>query len=101
MSNRISQAFARAKQEGRGAFVAYLTMGYPTLAASEAAAMPMCASSSAKRLMRPKAAKAAAMNKICLVGRESAAKPAQATAAQRPSPSISTIIANPSPPAAW
>lgn len=38
MSNRISQAFARAKQEGRGAFVAYLTMGYPTLAASEAAA---------------------------------------------------------------
>ena len=38
MSNRISQAFARAKQEGRGAFVAYLTMGYPTIAASEAAA---------------------------------------------------------------
>ena len=38
MSNRISQAFARAKQEGRGAFVAYLTMGYPSIAASEAAA---------------------------------------------------------------
>ena len=37
MSTRLTQAFARAKAEGRGAFVAYLTMGYPTLAASEAA----------------------------------------------------------------
>ena len=37
MSTRITRAFARAKAEGRGAFVAYLTMGYPTLAASEAA----------------------------------------------------------------
>ena len=37
MSDRIKQCFARAKAEGRGAFVAYLTMGYPTLAQSEAA----------------------------------------------------------------
>jgi tryptophan synthase alpha chain len=34
---RISNAFAKAKAEGRGAFVAYLTMGYPTLAQSEQA----------------------------------------------------------------
>ena len=38
MKNRIKDAFAAAKAEGRGAFVAYLTIGYPTLAASEAAA---------------------------------------------------------------
>ena len=38
MNNRIKDAFAAAKAEGRGAFVAYLTIGYPTLAASEAAA---------------------------------------------------------------
>jgi tryptophan synthase alpha chain len=38
MNNRIKNAFARAKKENRGAFVAYLTMGYPTLEASEAAA---------------------------------------------------------------
>ena len=38
MSNRISAAFANAKSEGRGAFVAYLTMGYPTIEKSEAAA---------------------------------------------------------------
>ncbi len=38
MSDRISKAFARAKSEGRGAFVAYLTMGFPTLEASERAA---------------------------------------------------------------
>ena len=38
MKKRITEAFARAKAEGRGAFVAYLTMGYPTLEASEAAA---------------------------------------------------------------
>ena len=37
MSDRIKQCFARAKAEGRGAFVAYLTMGNPTLAQSEAA----------------------------------------------------------------
>jgi len=38
MKQRISDAFARAKAEGRGAFVAYLTMGFPTLEASERAA---------------------------------------------------------------
>lgn len=37
MSDRIKRCFARAKAEGRGAFVAYLTMGYPTLAQSGAA----------------------------------------------------------------
>ena len=37
MSDRIKRCFARAKAEGRGAFVAYLTMGNPTLAQSEAA----------------------------------------------------------------
>lgn len=37
MSDRIKRCFARAKAEWRGAFVAYLTMGYPTLAQSEAA----------------------------------------------------------------
>lgn len=37
MSDRIKRCFARAKAEGRGAFVAYLTMGSPTLAQSEAA----------------------------------------------------------------
>lgn len=37
MSDRIKRCFARAKAEGRGVFVAYLTMGYPTLAQSEAA----------------------------------------------------------------
>ena len=37
MSDRIKRCFARAKAEERGAFVAYLTMGYPTLAQSEAA----------------------------------------------------------------
>lgn len=37
MSDRIKRCFARAKAEGRGAFVAYLTMGYPTIAQSEAA----------------------------------------------------------------
>jgi tryptophan synthase alpha chain len=34
---RIGEAFAKAKRENRGAFVAYLTMGFPTLAASERA----------------------------------------------------------------
>ena len=35
---RIANAFARARKEGRGAFVAYLTMGFPSLAESEKAA---------------------------------------------------------------
>ena len=35
---RITNTFARAKNEGRGAFVAYLTMGFPSLAESEKAA---------------------------------------------------------------
>ena len=38
MSHRIRDAFAKAKNEGRGAFVAYLTMGFPTIEASERAA---------------------------------------------------------------
>ena len=38
MNNRIKNAFAKAKSEGRGAFVAYLTIGFPTIEASEAAA---------------------------------------------------------------
>ena len=38
MSRRITESFAKAKREGRGAFVAYLTIGYPTLEASERAA---------------------------------------------------------------
>ena len=37
MSTRITSCFAKAKAEGRGAFVAYMTMGYPTLAKSEEA----------------------------------------------------------------
>ena len=37
MSTRISKAFAKAKGEGRGAFVAYLTMGHPDRERSEAA----------------------------------------------------------------
>ena len=36
-TQRITHAFAKAKAEGRGAFVAYLTMGYPSIAASEQA----------------------------------------------------------------
>ena len=38
MKQRITGSFAKAKSENRGAFVAYLTMGYPTPEASEAAA---------------------------------------------------------------
>lgn len=38
MKKRITEAFAKAKAENRGAFVAYLTMGYPTIEKSEAAA---------------------------------------------------------------
>ena len=37
MSTRITSCFAKARAEGRGAFVAYMTMGYPTLAKSEEA----------------------------------------------------------------
>lgn len=37
MNTRITDAFAKAKAEGRGAFVAYLTMGFPSIAASEQA----------------------------------------------------------------
>ena len=44
MSKRISQSFARAKAEGRGAFIAYLTMGYPTMADSERAVGDVVAS---------------------------------------------------------
>ena len=43
MSGRITEAFARAKAEGRGAFVAYLTMGCPTLAKSEEAVCDLVA----------------------------------------------------------
>ena len=38
MNNRIKNSFAKAKAESRGAFVAYLTVGYPTLEKTEAAA---------------------------------------------------------------
>ena len=37
MKQRITDCFAKAKSEGRGAFVAYLTIGYPSLAKCEAA----------------------------------------------------------------
>lgn len=37
MNSRISKCFEKAKEEGRAAFVAYLTIGYPTLDASEKA----------------------------------------------------------------
>ena len=36
--NRIQRLFAKTRAEGRGAYVAYLTMGAPTLDASIAAA---------------------------------------------------------------
>lgn len=38
MEGRIGKAFSRAREEGRGAFVAYLTMGFPTIEGSERAA---------------------------------------------------------------
>ena len=44
MNNRISQAFAKAKAENRGAFVAYLTMGFPDLAKCEQAVDDVIAS---------------------------------------------------------
>ena len=37
MSTRITDCFAKAKAEGRGAFVAYFTTGYPTMSQCEAA----------------------------------------------------------------
>lgn len=37
-TTRIKDCFLKAKRENRGAFVAYLTMGFPTIAASELAA---------------------------------------------------------------
>ena len=37
MNSRIGKCFEKAKEEGRAAFVAYLTIGYPTLDASEKA----------------------------------------------------------------
>ena len=37
MKTRIADAFRKAKSEGRGAYVAYMTIGYPTLEKSEAA----------------------------------------------------------------
>ena len=37
MNNRISKCFERSRTEGRAAFVAYLTIGYPSLEASEKA----------------------------------------------------------------
>ncbi len=37
MSNRIANCFEKARREGRPAFVAYLTIGYPTLPDSERA----------------------------------------------------------------
>ena len=36
MKQRITDCFAKAKAEGHGAFVAYMTIGYPTLEKSEA-----------------------------------------------------------------
>ena len=36
MKQRITDCFAKAKSEGHGAFVAYMTIGYPTLEKSEA-----------------------------------------------------------------
>ena len=37
MTSRITDSFARAHAKGRGAFIAYLTMGYPSLDTSERA----------------------------------------------------------------
>ena len=37
MKQRITECFARAKSQNRGAFVAYLTIGYPSLAKCESA----------------------------------------------------------------
>ena len=36
-TTRIANSFAKARSEGRGAFVAYLTIGYPSIEASEQA----------------------------------------------------------------
>ena len=45
--NRIQKCFARSRAESRPAFVAYLTVGYPTLDASEAAIDSLIAESCA------------------------------------------------------
>ena len=45
--NRIQKCFARSRAENRPAFVAYLTVGYPTLDASEAAIDSLIAESGA------------------------------------------------------
>ena len=47
MNERISKCFEKAKEEGRAAFVAYLTIGYPSLEASEKAIDRLIAESGA------------------------------------------------------
>ena len=47
MNNRICKCFEKAKEEGRAAFVAYLTIGYPSLEASEKAIDRLIAESGA------------------------------------------------------
>ena len=47
MKNRICKCFDKAKEEGRAAFVAYLTIGYPSLEASEKAIDRLIAESGA------------------------------------------------------
>ena len=47
MNNRISKCFERSRAEGRAAFVAYLTIGYPSLEASEKAIDRLIAESGA------------------------------------------------------
>ena len=47
MNKRICKCFEKAKEEGRAAFVAYLTIGYPSLEASEKAIDRLIAESGA------------------------------------------------------
>ena len=47
MNTRICKCFEKAKEEGRAAFVAYLTIGYPSLEASEKAIDRLIAESGA------------------------------------------------------
>ena len=47
MNNRICKCFEKAREEGRAAFVAYLTIGYPSLEASEKAIDRLIAESGA------------------------------------------------------
>ena len=47
MNKRIEKCFEKAKEEGRAAFVAYLTIGYPSLEASEKAIDRLIAESGA------------------------------------------------------